>query len=235
MHALRCAQGVEHKVAQLNSHRRCCRRHCRRRRLGSDKGCRYSRYASFIAGASFSSLFSPLSSLLSRPPPPPPPPIRLSPILTLLGDYLCELHPHHTTAPPELEDEILKGTREGGREGGRGARHGMAHAWHSISLPSVRGPGSGSILRRGVRSARRRTGRPLFRRFALFSRPSERERERPRGRPRPWSKWMLEARPGTGPRLRPVPGAWWLWPQGRLQQSGKEREIEKWGISKRMS
>ena len=94
-------QGEEHKVVQLNSRRRHRLLPCRRR-LGSYKGvslfslCKL--YCRRAREASFSSFLSSSSSSSSSP-------IRLSLILTLLGDYLREQpHPHGATlaynAPP---------------------------------------------------------------------------------------------------------------------------------------
>ena len=67
---LKVAQSCAVKFSLLQPPRRCrYRRRCRRSRLGAIKGCRYSRYASFIAAAPPPSPLSPpLSSSSSDPP-----------------------------------------------------------------------------------------------------------------------------------------------------------------------
>ena len=128
-------RGEGHKVAQLNSSL-CRSQPGRWRRLGSYKGVSLFSLCKLYCRRLFLLLLSlPHSPLL------PPPPIRLSQILTLLGDYvLGELHPHRNTFPSgaplpiegalEVGDEILKKRSPA--------------AWHDSRSPRSPDPNGGS-------------------------------------------------------------------------------------------
>ena len=171
-------------------------------------------------------------------PPPPPPPIRLSQILTLLGDYLCELHPHLTALTTASEPELRP---RGGALGRMGPRSKLKMKFKknaprqgtSLSLPLPSPP------RPRIRSGLARAGPASFPALsACRGRPTiipdvctSFFPERARGERAPSRLWSLDS-VGVGAwspttRRRPVV-AWPWWTSGASNKQDLVRNSDGW-------